>query len=124
MIDKNKAQALSLEIQTNAFKSVQDDVRAQIARGLPDHGMPQDRHIALVALVAVEALASAVIPHGFANDGESAEDAQSRFDRWTLQQAFAGSMLNPSALRQDLEGKGKREIILKASSKLESQYGV
>ena len=115
-MNKEKLEKLSTEIQTNAFKFIQDDVKAQIARGLPDKGMPQKRHIAVVAAVSVEMLNSYPNP-------EDSEMDSDQWDRWVLRQVFLGAILNASALRQDLEGKGKKEAILQKEVAVENQYG-
>lgn len=116
-ITKEQLEKLSLEIQVAAFKTVQDSVKAQIANGLPNSGMPMKRHLALVAEVSVEVMASYPMPDDYEGD-------ETKWQRWCLQQAFAGSMLNASALRQDLEGKGKREVILQKEVSVDNQYGV
>ena len=103
----------ALEIQSASFKSAQDIVRAQVAAGKPNKGMTKQRHMAVVADVAVEMLES------FGN----AEDT--KLNREVLRAAFSGSLLNASALRQELEGKGGREVILmKDDTVLSDEYGV
>lgn len=116
-MNKDQIEKLSNEIQTNTFKFIQDAVRAQIAAGAPDTGMPMKRHLALVSEVSVEMLASYPMPQ----DSDKDENV---WQRWVLQQVYAGSTLNPSALRQDLEGKGKRDVILRKETPMENQYGV
>jgi ribosomal protein S6E (S10) len=116
-MDATELNKISLEIQVNAFKFIQDSVKEQIAAGLPDRGMPMKRHLALVAQVTVEMLASYPKPEKYDKD-------ETTWQRWVLQQVYAGSMLNASALRQDLEGKGKREVILQKETALANDYGV
>ena len=107
---------IALEIQTAAFKSAQDIVKGQIAKGSPNHGMPKDRHLAVVADVAIEMLES------YGKTGDTDEDT--KYNREVLRAAFSGSLLNDSALRQDLEGKGDREVIFIKATPLTGQYGV
>ena len=101
-----------VEIQTAAFKSAQDVVKAQIASGKKDHGMPGIRHIAVVSDVIVEILES----YG--------KNEDTNWNREVLRAALSGSMLNASALRQDLEGKHKNEVILRVETALENEYGI
>jgi hypothetical protein len=108
---------LKLQIAADSFKSAQDVVKAQIAAGKPNHGLPGIRHIAVLADVTVEVLQSHVPELDISGEVETKI-------REVLRAAFSGSMLNASALRQRLEGsKGKDEAILVVDTDaLENQY--
>ena len=107
------------EIQTAAFKAAQDEVKAQIARGLPNKGMSGARHTATIAAVVTEIASAYAKP-----DDDPIVVADPDYNRKVMEWALAGSLLNASALRQDLEGRNKNEVILIKETPLANQYGV
>lgn len=97
-----------LEIQAAAQQAAVDVVKAQIAKGAPTKGMTKARHVAVVADVVHEILAS------------FADPADDKSVRTVLRAALSGSLLNASQLRQDLEKLG----VLVKEGPLTAEYGV
>lgn len=100
-----------IEIQEAVKMATVDVVKAQIAKGAPNKGMSKARHIATVADVVVEVLASFDAPAG--------ED-QEKWQRQVLRAALSGNLLNASQLRQDLEKAG----VLVKETALVNEYAV
>lgn len=112
----NMQDSKMLEIQDAAVQSAKDAVKAQVAKGLPDTGISKARHLAIVAYVTVEMLASF--------DPETEDEKKLSLEDWqkqVLRAAYSGSLLNCSQLRQDME---KAEVLKKSSTMLVTQYEV
>lgn len=106
-----------LEIQAASTAAVKDMVKAQIKAGSPNKGITKTRHMAIVADVAEEMLAS----FGPTDADKAVEGFdESKWNRKVLRAAFSNSILNASQLRQDLE---KADILVKETT-LSSEYGV
>lgn len=99
------------EIAAASQVASRDIVKAQIGKGAPSAGMSKTRHVAVVADVAAEMLASFPAPAG--------EDEQ-RWHRLVLRAALSGDLLNASQFRQALEKEG----VLAKEQVLASEYGV
>ena len=99
------------EIAAQAAQAAIDVVKSQVGKGLPAQGISKARHIAIVADVAEEILESYPAPAG---------SDESKWRRLVLRAAFAGSLLNASQLRQELERAG----ILSKQATISSVYGV
>ena len=97
-----------IEIQNAVKQTTEDVVKAQIAKGAPDRGLNKQRHMAIVADVSHEMLAS----YADVNDDRSVREV--------LRATYSGSLLNASQLRQELEKAG----VLKRETALSGVYGV
>jgi hypothetical protein len=100
-----------LEILALAQLSAVDAVKKQIAAGTPKRGMPKARHVAVVAYVIQEVLASYVYT-------ATAEADLEMEQKEVLRAALSGSLLNASQLRQELEKAG----VLEVETPVSSQY--
>jgi predicted house-cleaning NTP pyrophosphatase (Maf/HAM1 superfamily) len=89
-----------------AQQHAKDVLVQQIANGKPDKGITKARHAAILAAVAVEMVES------FGKPEDSAHN------RAVLRAAYAGSLLNPSQFRQEMEKAG----VLKKASALDTDY--
>jgi hypothetical protein len=99
------------EIATQAAEYAKDVVKGQVAKGLPNQGLSKARHVAIVADVLNEMLESYPAP---------ADADESKWRRLVMRAACAGSLLNASQLRQELEKAG----ILSKTQTISSEYGV
>lgn len=98
----NMTNKKTIEIREAASLASRDIVKQQVASGKPKSGMPKVRHIAIVAKTLIEML-----------DSYAEEDREE-----VLRAALAGSLLNCSQLRQDMERAG----ILTKDAVIDNQY--
>lgn len=103
-----------LEIQSAAKVFILDEAKAQVAAGKPNSGMTKTRQAAFIAKTLAEMIDS------FA-DEENADETKRVSKAQVIQATMLGtSLMNQSALRQDLEKAG----VFKVATLNTDEYGV